>query len=637
MPDVFVSYKAEDRRRIEPLVRALETDGFSVWWDAHIGGGDRWRETILKNLEQSPCVIVAWSKRSIGSDGEFVQDEATRAKRLGTYLPVCIDKVDPPLGFGEMQSLSLQGWKGDSADARYQAILDAVRHRVGHEAVAYHYKPARGVSRRTAIAAGAGVATVAVAVAVAATGTWWLSGSAKAAPSIAVLPFANLSGDPAQSYISDGIAEELRSALARIPGLKVVARTSSEAVRNADAQSAAAKLHVTNILTGSVRRSPQTIRVSAQLIDGRNGTERWSEVYDRPVGDALKLQSDIANMVAQALSIHLGADEQQAIKEGGTTISDAQDLLLQAQEIVWRSDDEASVQRAMELMDRALALDPKYADALTAKASMLAYLAGYLGKSAEDARSKDRAAETYARQAIALAPRSAQAHGALANILWIHLQLKPAFSEFQRMEQLPGATSSFFNVIDPCTLAFSQCRRFAEAFARADRLIAADPLNPNAYLSKAIALGHARRYSEAEQLAKEAIAQGPQLIWPRALHAFYVMQMGQLAQARAEFTSLGGSGPWLAWAAALAVRQGRQSDAEQMVSAMHQSMGNGGNYQYAQVFAQQSRNDEAIAALQQAWAAADPGLTFLQIDPMFDPVRKDPRFQALIRRLDFPA
>jgi hypothetical protein len=73
-----------------------------------------------------------------------------------------------------------------------------------------------------------------------------------------------------------------------------------------------------------------------------------------------------------------------------------------------------------------------------------------------------------------------------------------------------------------------------------------------------------------------------------------------------------------------------------MVSAMHQSMGNGGNYQYAQVFAQQSRNDEAIAALQQAWAAADPGLTFLQIDPMFDPVRKDPRFQALIRRLDFP-
>ena len=110
MADVFVSYKAEDRRRIEPLVRALESDGLSVWWDAHIGGGDHWRETILKNLQSAPCVLVVWSKRSIGTEGEFVQDEATRAKRLGSYLPVCIDKVNPPLGFGEMQALTSPIW-----------------------------------------------------------------------------------------------------------------------------------------------------------------------------------------------------------------------------------------------------------------------------------------------------------------------------------------------------------------------------------------------------------------------------------------------------------------------------------------------------------------------------------------------
>jgi TolB-like protein len=100
-----------------------------------------------------------------------------------------------------------------------------------------------------------------------------------------VLPFANLSGDPKQAYFSDGIAEELRSALARPAGLKVVGRTSSEAVRNEDAETAANKLGVPNILTGSVRQSPETVRVSAQLIDGKNGIERWSQNYDRSPGD----------------------------------------------------------------------------------------------------------------------------------------------------------------------------------------------------------------------------------------------------------------------------------------------------------------------------------------------------------------
>src|SRR6185503_13709054 len=127
-----------------------------------------------------------------------------------------------------------------------------------------------------------------------------------------------LSGDPSQAYFSDGIAEELRSALARIPGLKVVARTSSEAVRSADAQTAASKLHVHDILTGSVRKSPQMLRISAQLIDGKDGTERWSEVYDRPVGDALQIQSDIARKVTDALAIRLAPSSAARLKVAGT-------------------------------------------------------------------------------------------------------------------------------------------------------------------------------------------------------------------------------------------------------------------------------------------------------------------------------
>src|SRR6185295_17475852 len=114
MSDVFVSYKAEDRPRVEPLVEALEAEGLSVWWDARVGGGEAWREAIAEQLDGAKCVIVIWSKRSTGPEGRFVRDEANHAQHRGTYLPVTIDKVQPPLGFGEMQALSLIGWKGDA-------------------------------------------------------------------------------------------------------------------------------------------------------------------------------------------------------------------------------------------------------------------------------------------------------------------------------------------------------------------------------------------------------------------------------------------------------------------------------------------------------------------------------------------
>ena len=113
MSDVFISYKAEDRRRIRLLVEALQADGYSVWWDDHIGAGDDWRRTIEQQLDAARSVIVAWSKRSVGPGGRFVRDEASRAQARGVYVPVLIDAVQPPLGFGENQGTSLRGWKGD--------------------------------------------------------------------------------------------------------------------------------------------------------------------------------------------------------------------------------------------------------------------------------------------------------------------------------------------------------------------------------------------------------------------------------------------------------------------------------------------------------------------------------------------
>jgi len=635
LSDIFVSYKAEDRRRVQPLVDALEADGLSVWWDAHIGGGDEWRDTIQEQLDAAKCVIVIWSKRSIGPGGHFVRDEASRAQRRDIYLPVLLDRVEPPLGFGETQALRLSGWKGSNrADPRLRAVLDAAR-----ATVAGTPRPVRGpagpdgISKRTLLAGGA-----AAAVAVAAGGWYWLRpGSAGASNSIAVMPFANLSGDPAQAYFSDGIAEELRSSLARIAGLKVVARTSSEAVRNDDVKMAAGKLGVPNILTGSVRRSPSMIRISAQLIDGNNGIERWSQAYDRAPGDALQIQGDIATRVAEALSIQLGQNDRSAMAEGGTRDPSAQDLLLKARDIVAHNDTGVGFQRALGTIDAAISLDPRYADAISAKASLLATLGGQESGTAAESQAYLRSAESVARHAIELAPRSAAAHGALAKIYMRTLRVGPALKEFAVMASLPGGgPSGGFSNVDEYAFALSNAGLGEAALDRSRQMIAQDPLNPFAYVTMAVSFEGVHRFKEADNVTLKAISLAPDLIWPRAFHGYYLMLLGDLDGAAAVFAKLPSNPVVASWQIVLEQRRGHSAEARRLFGEMQRTYGDAAHYQYAQIYAQMGQRDQSIAALEKAWVARDPGLSRILRDPLFDPVHSDPRFKAIVARIGFP-
>lgn len=125
--DVFISYKREDEPVVAKLVSGLEADGLSVWWDRDIEGASGWREVIHQRLTSAACVIVVWSEASVSGAGEFVQDEAAVAKSRGTYLPVRVDKVEPPLGFGQTQALDLIGWRGNRRDPRFADVLAAVK------------------------------------------------------------------------------------------------------------------------------------------------------------------------------------------------------------------------------------------------------------------------------------------------------------------------------------------------------------------------------------------------------------------------------------------------------------------------------------------------------------------------------
>ena len=634
MSDVFVSYKAEDKRRVKPLVDALEAEGYSVWWDEQIGGGAAWRQQIETELSSAKSVIVAWSKRSVGPEGTFVQDEATRAQQRHVYIPVLIDKVHLPLGFGETQALPLAGWKGDRSDPRYRAVLSAVRRLAGEgaeseSAVAVAHRPA--LSRRAVIAGGA-----VGAVAIAGAGGWALfgSGSGAASDSIAVLPFANLSGDPAQAYFSDGIAEELRSALARVTGLKVVGRTSSEAVRNEDAETAARKLDVANILTGSVRQSPSTIRVNAQLVDGTSGMELWSESYDRPPGDAIRIQTEISENVARSLRIALGSAGQAALNVGGTKNAAAQDLLLQAEELT-QTFSRQSFERALASLDGAIALDPKYARAYALKAIVLLVFTNRLSRNGgELARGRAEALRN-AQKAVELAPGLPMGHGALAEIYRSTLQLDAAWKQYRELAKLASGDPDEMRSYAGFLAAMG---RTDEAMRLADRALALDRLNPWSYGTRAQILLAERRYEDVVKLAETLKRESPELYrFPISL-ADSLLMLGRFEEARKVLAEEEPDDPIrLASEAVLAARSGDRAGANAIMAKIDQLYGEAASYQFAEIHAGLGNADQAFAALDRARQIKDPGLLGMKVDPFLDPIRSDSRFPVLLREIGFRA
>ena len=631
MSDIFVSYKAEDRRRVQPLVAALEAQGLSVWWDAQIGGGDEWRRSIEQQLDGAKCVLVVWSKRSTGPEGRFVRDEASRGMERGVYLPVRIDNVRLPLGFGETQALLLSGWKGNPEDGRFKAILGAARaiiagkpHDGGH---AHHLDS--GVSRR-GVLAGAGVG----AAAVAGVGAWLLlkPGSAKASSTIAVLPFANLSSDTGQGYFSDGLTEELRSALARA-GLQVVGRTSSEAVKNADAETVSRKLGVANILTGSVRRSPATIRVNAQLVKGSDGLERWSQEYDRKPGDELTIQSDIAENVAQALSVALGAAKA-AIEVGGTSNAAAQDLYLKGRNALRDADGEAAFRTAIGMFDSAIALDPKFAGAYAWKSLALNFMTGSIASGPTFEAGYAQAVEN-AKQAITLAPRLPAGHVALAGAYQFQLKLPEALAEFQTAQALPG-----LDVADQlqCVIFMARMGATDAALDLARQAQKRDPLNPVAFMREGYVLIASRRYAQGIVPLQRGIELAPNVSRAHSMVGLALMQLGKLGPAQAQYGKAPPDDVYrLTGEAILFERQGNRAASDQALARLQQVFGETASYQYAEIYAQRGDKDRALAALDHAWAIRDPGLTNLKIDVFVDPLRHEPRFAALERRLNFPA
>jgi TolB-like protein/Tfp pilus assembly protein PilF len=624
MTDLFVSYKSDDRVRVAPLVAALEADGVGVWWDAHIGGGSEWRDTIESELNAARCVLVVWSQRSTGPGGSFVRDEATRALRRGTYLPVRIDPVEPPLGFGETQALSLIGWKGDRTDPRYLALLAAAQAVIAGKPrpIPAAYEPKRGVDRRLMLGGGA---TVAVAAGL---GGWWaLHRGSAPGDSIAVMPFANLSGDPAQAYFSDGIAEELRDALTRIASLKVAARTSSELMRDADVATAAAKLGVANILTGSVRRGAGTIRINAELVDGKSGLTRWAQAYDRMTGDALAIQTNVAESVADALQITLGHAQKALLSIGGTTSTAAQDAFLRGRNLVRQN----KVGLALKEYDAAIAADPNYAGAHALRASYVVD-AAQRALSGAALRTKLSDAEAEARRAMALAPGWGVPLAVLGIVLQTRLDLRGAREAFDAaFKALPGDAT-----VLRTKGSFDSLMGNEDAIALWQRAQALDPLRPRNPLNLANLSLNLGRLDDAIAAAQTGLARFPNDAEALVTLSQALLAKGQPGEAMKAAVLVPPGDYTRPFLESVATAATDRAASDHNCAILVEKFGDVAQYQIAAAHAWRREPDLAFTAIARAWNLLDPGLLQFKTDPLLASLRADPRYGEWLRKIGFP-
>lgn len=324
--------------------------------------------------------------------------------------------------------------------------------------------------------------------------------------SVAVMPFANLSGDPANDYFSDGMAEELLNLLAQVPGLQVAARTSSFAYRdqNVDVREIGGALGVDAVLEGSVRRSGERVRITAQLIDTGTGYHLWSQNYDRQMADIFSVQDEISSEIVMALTGKLGtrqAPEGLPVRAAPTDSVEAYTLYLQARH-QWKRRGAEPVRRSIALLEEALELDPEFARAWAGLAAAWVVLPGYVGEAAAEYHTR---ATDAARRALAQDPNLAEAHAVLALI------------QSHQGDWSAADAAYFFAIsLDPndatarhwYSLLLAQAGRLREALEQATAAYDLDPASPIINFNLAqhlLALGYNER---AERQLRSAVELG---------------------------------------------------------------------------------------------------------------------------------
>ena len=374
MTDIFISYARSTEAHAKRIAEALRALGYGVWRDDELPAHRAYADVIEERLKTADAVVVVWSADAVKS--QWVRSEADRAREDGKLVQLSLDSVRLPMPFDQIQCADLTGWNGDTDAAGWRKVIDSLADLAGGHAD--ELTPAQPPPLPTK-------------------------------PSIAVLPFSNLSGDPEQEYFADGMVVEIVASLSRVRSIFVIASGSGLSFKGKglSPQEAARRLGVRYVLEGSVRKSGNRVRINVQLIDAADGSQIWTHRFEDTLDDIFALQDQVALSVAGVIEPAVREAEVRRASSRPTDNMGSYDLYLRAIALM-RSYVGADLIAALDLAERAIALDPDFPAAVTL-ASRLHYLVDLYGWS--ESPEEDRA------RSVSLASRALRLAGDDADVL----------------------------------------------------------------------------------------------------------------------------------------------------------------------------------------------------------------------------
>jgi TolB-like protein len=664
-PDVFISYASPDSEVADAVCDALESAGVACWIAPRdVVPGEFYADAIVHAIDAAKVIVLVLSQNAVASPHVLREVERATSKRH----PVVSFRIDlAPLPAGLEYFLNTSHWLDASvtgAIAALPKLVEAAKRLVmpgsgaepGHpRAVAVSSAklapdPPAGMMARQRLRRplAALIAVIAVVMAYLVVDRLWVSGQSvrerhvatppAAAPtpqvipdkSVAVLAFLDMSQKKDQEYFSDGLSEELIDLLTKIPGLHVTARTSSFYFKgkSEDIPTIAKRLLVAHILEGSVRRTGNRLRVTAQLVRADNGYHLWSETYDRKLDDIFKVQDEIAGAVVKALKITLM--EAEGTRIAPTENSEAYTLYMQARASMLRSGAD-DVDQAVDYLQRAIRLDPKFALAWArlSQALMSKYERGSLPF--EKARDEARGA---AQHALDLDATLVPAHLAMAKIHFFDLDWGALKVETERARELdPGDA----NAVRAAGILARTSGHLNDAIGLFRQAIGLDPLGGANYKMLGDANAASGRYAPAELAFHKAIELAPPNGYGgRVALAQILLATGQPAAASKAFEQLEGEED-RAWGKALVCfALGRKADSDAAIADLQTRFAGSMAYEIAQAHAYRGEIDAAFAWLDRAYGQRDHSLSIIKTDWLMAKLRGDPRYEAFLRKMNLP-
>jgi TolB-like protein len=433
-----------------------------------------------------------------------------------------------------------------------------------------------------------------------------------------------MSAEKNQEYMSDGIAEELLNLLAQVPDLKVIARTSSFAFKgqNIDIAEIAKKLNVTHVLEGSVRTSGKQMRITAQLVRAADGTQLWSDRYDRPMDDIFAVQDEIANAVVSELRIKLlGAPPKAKQKD-----SRAYALFLQAREVGYLATASA-FEQAISLYQQALALDPEYAEAWEG----LAYVYGW--QSIQGLRPSAEAfglATEAANKALEVDPQYAQAHARLG---WIAVYYDRNYELAARhLSRAMALDSSSADILLNAGILSRRLGRLEQAVDFGKRAIARDPVNSDAHFELANAFKYAKQWDAAIQQWRTVLTLSPAALGAHGSVGEVLVLQGRAESALAEI-QLEADDAWRLGVKSIAHHAlGQSAESAAAFAELSKKHSRLYSYTVAEVAAYRGDPNRAFEWLEKAAQLHDPSFGITPFDPFMTSLHDDPRWLPFLRK-----